>query len=331
MRRLSTPIAVILVMTACGAGDGGTTTTSAPANTTTTAEGPGWTFTDDVPVTVDLEAMPVRIVAEADSARALYDLGITPVGIFGSAPLGDLPQLEGMPLDEIAVLGEAWGVVNIEAIAAVEPDIVVSTHWADGSVVWGFEDETQQALVEEIAPVIGIDISTIATHGLTRFEELAIAFGADPAFTAEARGRFETSAENLRDALAAKPDLQILAVSAWPEALYIAEPEAFGDLAFFMEQGANLIVPDESDGFWQTLSWEVAATYEADLIIIDARVFSDGGTAGFEEQPTWMALGPVQAGQTGNWYAGAAPSYEVYADVVDQLTDLVDQAEDITP
>jgi iron complex transport system substrate-binding protein len=290
-----------------------------------------WTFTDDVPVTVTLDSTPLRIVAEADSARALFDLGITPVGIFGSAPLDQLPQLEGMPLDEIESLGEAWGVVNIEAIAAVEPDLVVSTHWADGSVVWGFEDEVQQGLVEEIAPVIGIDISTVATHGLIRFEELAISLGADPDVTAEARQGFEVASEGLRVALEAKPGLQILAVSAWPEALYIAEPEAFGDLAFFIDEGANLIVPSESDGFWQTLSWEGAATYEADLIIIDARVFSDGGTAGFEDQPTWQALAPVEAGQTGKWYAGAAPSYEVYTDVVEQLTALIEQAEDITP
>jgi iron complex transport system substrate-binding protein len=238
----------------------------------------------------------VRIVAEADSARALYDLGIAPVGIFGSAVLDELPQLEGLPLDQIAVLGEAWGVVNIEAIAAVEPDLIVSTHWADGTVVWGFEDEVQQGLVEEIAPVIGIDISAEATHALSRFEELAIALGADPVVAAAAKDGFDAATENLRSALAAKPDLQILAVSAWPEALYIAEPGAYGDLAFFMDQGANLITPDASDGFWETLSWEVATTYEADLIIVDARVFSDGGTAGFEEQPTWQALAPVRAG-----------------------------------
>ena len=43
----------------------------------------GWAFTDDLGVTVELDAQPQRIVAQVTAAATLHDYGIEPVATFG--------------------------------------------------------------------------------------------------------------------------------------------------------------------------------------------------------------------------------------------------------
>lgn len=348
LRRSSIALAAISCLAslaACGGGTegassaepastAGAATVAAPA-TTQMGDGP-WMFTDDRGTEITLDSPPVRIVAEADSAKALYDLGITPVGIFGSAPLGSLPQLADLPLDQIESVGQSWGEINLEKLAAVDPDLIVTAYWPPDGVLWGFKDDKQQELVEEIAPAVGIDYGAAATEAIGRYEELAASVGADvdAPQVAAARERFELAAEALRTAVAANPGLRVMAMSGVPDAMYVANPGSWSELAFFHELGLDIVVPKNPyDEYWEELSWEQVDTYPADVMIIDARVWSDTQGApddAFGDIETWQALPAVQAGQVGPWRAGAALSYAEYAKNLDELTALVERSKVVT-
>ena len=50
---------------------------------TTANSGAGWSFVDDRRHAIRLKTRPTRIVAYTSAAAALYDWGVTPVGVFG--------------------------------------------------------------------------------------------------------------------------------------------------------------------------------------------------------------------------------------------------------
>jgi iron complex transport system substrate-binding protein len=93
---------------------------------------------------------------------------------------------------------------------------------------------------------------------------------------------------------------------------------------YYRQLGVDLVVPDKVDkgGYFQSLSWENADAYRADLIMLDDRT----GTLqpnDLASKPTWSRLPAVRAGQVIPWsseprfsYAGAAPLLEALAKAV---------------
>ena len=78
---------------------------------------------------------------------------------------------------------------------------------------------------------------------------------------AESRAAFEASLSRFQDAVAAKPDLSVLAVSPMPDLLYVAVPEHAAELADLASWGLGLVVPqnpDEGFEYWESFSWEEA-------------------------------------------------------------------------
>ena len=73
-------------------------------------------------------------------------------------------------------------------------------------------------------------------------------------------------------AVADKP-LKAVAVGAWPDGLYIANPPTFNVLAKCVELGVDFVVPENPDqnGYWELLSWENIDKYGADAIFLDIR------------------------------------------------------------
>src|SRR5215204_2666358 len=115
---LSAALAGVLVTTAaaCGADDDDAGSVTA-AETPATVDG-GWSYTDGSGETVTLDEIPERVVMHASSAAALIALGIRPVGIYADGPVGDDLALSSLDLDGIEIVGEEWGVINVEAVAA---------------------------------------------------------------------------------------------------------------------------------------------------------------------------------------------------------------------
>jgi iron complex transport system substrate-binding protein len=176
-----------------------------------------------------------------------------------------------------------------------------------------------------------VAISTFETPvpaSLSRFEELAAALGADrdAPDVIVARERFANASEALRQAVAEKSDLRVLIISAWPEAIYVANPAAASDLLYFQELGVNIVVPDDPDAYWDELSWEQALKYPADVILLDER---DGGftVENVAEAPSTLAAHPaVKAGQLGNWYTEFVLSYDAFAAVLEELAATIHEA-----
>jgi iron complex transport system substrate-binding protein len=303
----------------------------APAADATT--GGGWSYVDGSGTETVLDAVPVRIVAHGRAASALIPLGIRPVGIYADSAVDDDLGLRDLDLTGIEIVGEEWGVINLEAVAALEPDLIVSEWWPVEEAYSGLEAETGGAndQLRSLAPVVGVAQGSSIVTMIDDYEELAASLGADLAApdVAASRTRFEDAVERFRAAVAAQPGLTALAVSPTPESLYVAVPEHAAELSDLVGFGLDVITPDEPDpGFeyWQTLSWEEADRYQADLLLIDERAYP-GNLDEAEQVPTWTSLAAAAAGAIAVWPAYWLRNDADYADALEALADAVEAAD----
>lgn len=288
-----------------------------------TPTGSGFSFTDDRGQTVTLPDIPRRVVAFSPIAGALWDLGVRPVGVFGplTGPDGTPdPQVGNVDVEAVTWLGD-WESFDLEQLVALAPDLLVGLELADvPDTLWYIPAEVYPS-VTALVPTVGFNPSGIdsVVDLFDRIEDLAVALGADLASPeqAQARADFDDAAADLQAALAAKPDLTALVVSADAESLYVANPDWFSDLRFFEQQGLTIIAPDTEER-WQILSWEEAGRYQPDLYLIDAR--SGEISAEFDDIPTWQAQPAVQAGQIGPWYAVHPYGRQAFTGIIQSLT-----------
>lgn len=317
-----------LLAAACGGSDGGSADAGADDGGST-GSGEGWTWTDSFGEEITLDARPETIVAETTIAGGLWELGIVADGTFGllRSPDGSAdPSIGLAEPDDFNSLGEVYGQINLEQLASLQPDVIIAPTFNEGSY-WGIED-AQIDQISQIAPIIAVNVAARPLDEvLAELDELAVALGADTGSEqmVEARAAFETSSQELADAAAANPDLRVLAASGTADQFYVAVPEDYSDLGYFQSLGVNLITPDTTDEFWQTLSWEEVGLYPADLIMGDAR----GGTPEqiVEQMPANARdLPAIKAGQLTSWQIPLALGYGYCAQVMDELTEAISQA-----
>ena len=203
------------------------TATSASGVTTsetdaTEAGGGAWSFTDDLGVTIELPAMPERVVAYIPIAASLWDFGVRPVGVYGTTLRADGKReiyTGDVDLDEVVSLGEVYGEIDMEALVALQPDLIVFDVYTSEVDVWGVPAEAI-AQIEEIAPILGISfVERPVSETISRIEELAGALGADleAPEVVEARARFEQASADVEAAVTEKPGLTALFVSGWTD------------------------------------------------------------------------------------------------------------------
>lgn len=282
-----------------------------------------WTYTDGSGRVVTLPDVPNRIVAHANVAAGLIPLGIRPVGIYVDGPVADDPSLRGLDLTGIAILGEAWGEIDIEKLAAVEPDIIIAEYWPLEKAYSGMEPNAADGtLIEQIAPVAGPAQGNSTEALIKDYEALATLLGSDlsdPAIAAD-KARFETAKAAFQAAVTAKPGLNVLAVWAGTDALYVASAAGSAELSDFKAWGLDIIVPEVADdrGYWETVSWETVDKYQPDLVLVDDRA-GPATRAAAEAQPTWTSIRAAAKGQVGDWPAFWMRNYKVYAEQIDKL------------
>ncbi|MCB0976898.1 MAG: ABC transporter substrate-binding protein [Acidimicrobiales bacterium] len=319
-------IALCVLAVSCSSDTGNSDSGSGP-----TAAGQSWSFTDDRGIRHTLPAVPKTIAAQSVAAGGLWEYGIVADGVFGP-----LRRTDGTPDPAIGIadpdafesLGEVDSEINLEALAALKPDIIVTSMWGD-SKFWGISDDEVDE-IEKIAPIVGIRVEgRTLDEPLRRYAELASSLDADPAKIDAARKRFEDASTNLERALERKPGLRFVAASGTPSEMYVAYPPGFPDLAYFDKLGMDIVEPEAhttSGGFWETLSWEQADKYPADVILADAR----GGTLAQILDflpPTARALPAVKADQLIQWKAAQAYGYGASARIVEELAAAVRRAE----
>lgn len=309
-----------------GAGGGG-------AGASGGSDGP-WTFVDGHGTRIELERRPERIVAQVGAAAALWDLGIRPVGVFGPQRLADGsrdPQAGNVDLDAVESVGAEYGELSVEALAALEPDLIVTASYAESA---GSEEEGTYwyilpDLVNQVREVAPIAVVTLVGRPLDEvlasWADLGEALGADLEAdeVVEARDRFGAASAALTEATAEKPGLQALLISGSTDGMYVSHPQSAPDMWYFGDLGLELVTPDvDVSEFFQLLSWERVDTYPADLLLYDAR--SQAMTVeAMRDQATFAALPAVQADQVAPWRVEAPYSWATYAEVLEELVDVV--------
>ncbi len=297
-----------------------------------TALAQAWSYTGGNGETVTLDHVPARIVADSGAAAALISFGIRPVGIYGNNPPDQEKQLEGIDVSGIEIVGEEWGQIDLEKVAALRPDLIIADYWPLDNAYQGFEEavseRTKQVLT--LAPITGPKQGSSALQLIEDYAALAGSLGADlgaPGI-AEAKARFEQSREAFKAAVAAKPNLTVLPVWAGTDALYIAAAAGSSELSDFASWGLKIIEsePSEGNAYWETLSWESADKYQPDLIIVDNRSPTTLETA--LAQPTWTTMKAAAAGQVADWPAFWLRTYATYASELDRLTAAINAADE---
>ncbi len=316
VRQALAVVAMAAVAVAAGCTSDPDTAESRSGTATADTAGGEWSFTDDRGITHTLADVPDTIAAQSVAAGGLWEYGIVADGVFGPLRRADGSPDPAMGLadpDAFTSLGEIDSEINLEALAALQPDIIVTSMWVESSY-WGIDDDEIDE-IEQIAPIVGIRVDERPIdEPLRRYAELASSLGADQTRIDDARAQFDFASSELSDALDANPGLRVVAASGTPAEMYIAYPPGFPDLAYYQTLGMNLAVPEShptSGGFWETLSWEQAGKYPADVILADAR----GGTVAeirAQLPPTAASLPAVEADQLVSWKAVQAYGYGAF-------------------
>ncbi|MFE2045886.1 ABC transporter substrate-binding protein [Streptomyces sp. NPDC059477] len=324
------------VLVACG-GDDTTAVRPDPADDAQNS-GP-WSFEDDRGETARADRTPATVVAFTGVAAALHDYGVTVKGVFGPTETTDgEPDVQAGDLDisKVTILGNEWGQFNIEQYAALQPDVLISTMFDDQGTLWYVPDESKDKILALGAPSVGISVyDRLLTQSLERMAELAASLGADlaAAEVTAAKKRFEDAAARLRAAAKAKPDIKVLAGSASQDIFYVSGPDLAIDLEYFKSLGVNFVTPPaaamaDTGGWFQSLSWENANTYDADVLFMDNR--SSAIQPADITEGTWKQLPAVKAGQVISRDAEPILSYDKCAPALEALAKALENAEQVS-
>ncbi len=327
-------LGLVAVLAACGGtdsakGDGGKDNGAA-------ASGP-WTFKDDLGNDVSTPAKPKNIVAFTGTAAALHDYGIPVKGVFGPTTTADgKPDVQAGSMDvtKVEILGNVYDQFNVEKYAALQPDLLVTNSW-DAGEYWYVPAASKDKILK-LAPAAAIKVGGDVTldKALERTAELAKSLGADlnAKTTVDAKARFEAAAAKVREATKANPGIKVLAGSGYPEVFYVSTPETSADLKFFKQLGVEFIVPEKLDerGFYESLSWENAGKYQADVILLDNRSTALQPETLTKEKPTWAGLAAVKAGQVVPRVTEPIYSYDKCAQILEDLAKAIQNAKKVS-
>jgi iron complex transport system substrate-binding protein len=315
-----------------GSGSSGADGSGKGAAAAKTPSGP-WSFTDDRHKTVKLGRTPANLVAYIGSAAALHDYGIECTGVFGPTTLKDGSadaQAGDVDVSKVTVIGNTWGEFNIEKYAALNPGLLIS-HMYEAPTLWYVPDESAKKILA-LAPSVGVNIAGVPlTTPLRRYAELAASLGADlgSGSNAAQKARFDKASADLRSAAKAHPGITVMASSASADAFYVSTPSSASDLSYYKSLGVDFIVPDKvKGGFFETLSWETADKYQADVVMLDDRT-ATLQPKDLSGKPTWAQLPAVKAGQVLGWPSEPIFSYAKCADRIEDLTKAITSAKKV--
>jgi iron complex transport system substrate-binding protein len=250
-----------------------------------------WEFSDDRGHRVTGARVPQRVVAYVRAGAALWEYGIRPVAVYGSAhDSGDAPDpAKAGELDpELVPYLGAGAAVTEETLRALRPDLIVDVT---------YDGKGPYALAEPLAEAVGVPVVALGVGGdaslrriLRRFAELAASLGADT----EAAGRELADAEEwLRATVAAGSKLSAVALSAaGPEEVHLARPGTWPELSHLADLGLPLPGPGPGPGVnWLTTDWThaVAAFPAPTLVLADSRTHATPPSA-LSGHPVWQRL-----------------------------------------
>ncbi|TFV63516.1 ABC transporter substrate-binding protein [Geodermatophilus sp. DF01-2] len=323
----SLTLAAVLAAAGCSGG------TAEPADGAAAAEG-GWEFTDDLGNTVELDAPPERVAGLNDLVASLWNYGVEPVASFGQTSAADDVAFEGRDLGDLEIVGESYGQIDLERLAAADPDVIVTSVYPTDSSgtldasqpLYGFESLQQQEQVAQIAPIVAIAYRGSAADVIERTVGLAESLGADSELIASAREDYEAAAAEL--SAAGERGITVLPVYATAsDGWWMGKAADDPSLRLYSDLGVDFVDPGGDGYFWETVSWEQVPQYPSDVILYSLR----GGETPeqMRAQPTYTLLPAVQAGQEYPWkYIGM--DHVAQAAYMSELAGWLEEAQKVT-
>ena len=265
-------------------------------------------------LSIDFAAQPESIVMDCYAYSSLHDYGIEPVALFGYEcdnpfVMGDA-DISGIP--KVGTDGE----IDVEKLAELRPDAIVGQGTADG---WQWFDEDVNAQLTRVAPFVPLPGSKTIDARIADTRTIAAFFGADVDSDAvvQADADLAEAKKAFSDAIAGN-GLTLMLTSPTKEMLYTGVGFAQADL--LEELGATIVGADApaTGNPWGQVAWEDAATYPADILLIEGYGDDFSFTADL-----WDSLPAVQAGQLGAWSSKGAMTATTYAAWLNEVADLV--------
>ena len=310
------PAVAALLLTGCGSSDASTSTEVSSTDQS-------WSYTTGYGNTITLDHAPERIVVDAYSAAALWDYGIRPVGIFGYG-VGNPDVTDHADESTMTVVGRE-GELSAEALAALDPDLVIGYGNSDDPTRWTWWDEPMGKTVNDVAPFVGVKFSGSSTPDvLSEYASLAEALGGDTdtATAREGKEAFESGAARIRAAAGKVDDIEVLALNGDGTELY-AGTTALAQFGYLKELGVKFTGPGGDKG-WADLSWEQVPDYPADIVFQFAK-----SAEAFAASPVFVKLPAVTANQVIDFDDKRPNTYANYGAWFEQVAQLLDQARNV--
>ncbi|PPI73630.1 hypothetical protein C5E12_04380 [Rathayibacter rathayi] len=302
---------------------------SAPGSGATGSAAVGFQYTDARGDTVALDAAPRNIVMSEQAAAALIPYGIRPVGIWGSSAPEKSGVLAGLDLSGIESLGVSYGDVDVDKLASLQPDLVI-TGWYAGDYLGGLgaEDAEVSKQIEKVAPMVTVSAQKSASASLDDWRDLAQTIGADVdsgAIAAE-KAAYDDAVSEAKAALAARPGTTAYAVAPATQ-FYVAIPDEFAELIDYTDWGLDVrqssVPRDDMSGSFSPVSWENAGDYASDLLLYDTRPWTTPLAQVERDHPTVATLKAVSDDHVVDWTTDATFNYASGTQQIRLLTDAV--------
>lgn len=312
---------LLMTMAACGSdGSDG----AQPAD-----DAAAFSYTDGRGETIALDALPKRIVASEQAAAGLIPYGIQPVGLWGAGAPEDSATLDGLDLGDAESVGQAYGEIDVEKVVSLKPDLIITGAYpGDFLGGLGASDAKVVTDLQKVAPMAAVSAEGTASESLDEYRKLAGLLGADvdgKQIDAD-RADYEQAVTDLKAAIKAKPDLEVLAVSPTNE-FYVAITAEFPELRDYQDWGLKFIESDVAktpgSGSFSPVSWENAGEFDPDLILLDERPHAYSLDKVKADYPTWSSIEAARDGHVVGWTTDATLNYASYTRQIRELTEAI--------
>ncbi|TCK64374.1 ABC transporter substrate-binding protein [Curtobacterium sp. PhB136] len=327
---LLTAVAVsALLLTGCSS----TGSSDAAGSDSTSASNGAWSYKDATGTTVKVDHTPKKVVVLNDIAISFVQYGLHPVGTFGQLTMADDARFTGLDTDGITQLGTGYGDIDLEKLAALQPDLVVTSVYPTdekgtldtSQPGYGFKDMAQQKQIAAIAPVAQVRWGGKGLDVIKDITGLAESLGAKQSKVDAAEKRFDTAKGKLETA-AKDSDLTVVSMYADGDGAYVTRPADEPTLQMYTDFGVDLVNPKPKGFYWGIYSWENAGQITGDVLLLSQQGYQ---VADLEKQPTFADNAALQAGQVHSWTFPAL-DYASQADYMTKLAGWLDDSKKLS-